>query len=335
MFMLYTLLLDTLYSAHALKGHTCKLGLKLLLPKDLRNRMPGEYVKDDLQQTGNTLVHETFLDQTHGENDDLFAGVDIGSTTAKAVVVSGDMILGSDIRPTGTNPTKAGEASLGAVLNQVERDAKGLQFTIATGYGRVLAPFANETVTEITCHAPGARHVEPHVRTIVDFGGQDVKAISLDDNGQISDFVINDKCAAGTGRFLEFTSKLVLEVPLEEMGPLSLKASKPVKISSTCTVFAQTEIISLLASGERKEDILAGLHKAIAVRAGNLAKHVGARPVILMTGGVAKNIGVKKALEEELKEGVVVPTEIDPQLIGALGAALIARSRADGRARDD
>jgi predicted CoA-substrate-specific enzyme activase len=296
--------------------------------------MVREYTEDHLRQTGSILVSEISPQHTCEEGAHLFAGVDIGSTTAKTVVVSGDTILGSDIRPTGTNPTKAGEASLRAALSQVGRNEEKLRFTVATGYGRVLAPFANETVTEITCHARGARHVEPQVRTIVDFGGQDVKAISLDDNGQISDFVINDKCAAGTGRFLEFTSKLVLEVPLEEMGPLSLKASKPVKISSACTVFAQTEIISLLASGERKEDILAGLHRAIALRAGSLAKHVGARPVIMMTGGVSKNIGVKKALEEELKERIVVPAEIDPQLIGALGAALIARSRATMRGRD-
>jgi len=257
-----------------------------------------------------------------------FAGVDIGSTTAKAVVMNEEGSIRSCIQPIGAKPAEAGENVLKAALGFPANNMGDVRYVVATGYGRVLAPFANETVTEITCHALGARRVIPDTRTVVDLGGQDAKAISLDQNGKVVDFVINDKCAAGTGRFLEFAAKLVLDVPLDEMGALSLTATAPVKISSTCTVFAQTEIVSLLASGAKKEDILAGLHRSIAKRVGTLAKHVGVRPIVLLTGGVSKNIGVRKALEEELGIEVVVPKSIDPQLIGALGASLIAKNRA-------
>ena len=258
----------------------------------------------------------------------LFAGVDIGSTTAKAVIIDEKGAIRSCLLPTGARPTEAGENALKAALDDQGDDANSIRYVVATGYGRVLAPFANETVTEITCHALGAHHAVPGTRTVIDLGGQDSKAISLDDNGRVIDFVINDKCAAGTGRFLEFAAKLVLDVPLEEMGALSLKATAPVKITSTCTVFAQTEIVSLLAYGAKKEDVLAGLHKSIAKRVGALAKHVGVRPVVLMTGGVSKNIGVRRALEDELGIEVVIPEKMDPQLVGALGASLIAKNRA-------
>jgi predicted CoA-substrate-specific enzyme activase len=260
----------------------------------------------------------------------LFAGVDIGSTTAKAVVIDEGSAIRSWLLPTGAKPTEAGENALKATLRDLGSDMKDVRYVVATGYGRVLAPFANETVTEITCHALGARQIMPRTRTVIDLGGQDAKAISLDESGRVIDFVINDKCAAGTGRFLEFAAKLVLDVPLEEMGALSLKSTTPVKITSTCTVFAQTEIVSLLASGAKKEDILAGLHRAIAKRVGALAKHVGVRPVVLMTGGVSKNIGVRKALGEELGVEVVTPETMDPQLVGALGASLIARNHSLG-----
>lgn len=257
-----------------------------------------------------------------------FAGVDIGSTTAKAVVMDEEGSIKCCILPIGARSVEAGEKALKAALDDPNNNTNDVRYVVATGYGRVLAPFANETVTEITCHALGAWHVMPATRTVVDLGGQDAKAISLDQNGKVIDFVINDKCAAGTGRFLEFAAKLVLDVPLEEMGALSLTATAPVKISSTCTVFAQTEIVSLLAYGAKKEDILAGLHRGIAKRVGALAKHVGVKPIVLMTGGVSKNIGVRKALEEELGIKVVVPESMDPQLIGALGASLIARNHA-------
>jgi predicted CoA-substrate-specific enzyme activase len=254
----------------------------------------------------------------------LVAGVDIGSTTAKAVVFSNTRFICGQIIPTGTDPVSAGMKALETILNEIHHTTSDLKYTIATGYGRVSASFADKIVTEITCHGRGAHFIYPEVGTVIDIGGQDAKVISISEDGKVIDFVMNDKCASGTGRFLEFTSQFVLNVPLEDMGRLSSLATKSINISSTCTVFAQTEIISLLAAGESKENIIAGLHKAIASKVGSMTKRVGVRPVVMMSGGVAKNIGVKKALEEELKTEIVVTTKIDPQFIGALGAALIA-----------
>ncbi|MBA7478114.1 2-hydroxyisocaproyl-CoA dehydratase activator [subsurface metagenome] len=209
-------------------------------------------------------------------------------------------------------------------VNDAHHVVSALKYIIVTGYGRVSAPFADRTVTEITCHGRGARFISPEIRTVIDIGGQDAKVISLGESGRVIEFVMNDKCASGTGRFLESAAQLVLYVPLEELGRLSSMATNVCKISSTCTVFAQTEIVSLLAAGESKENIIAGLHYAIASRVGSMVNRVGVRPVIMMSGGVAKNMGVREALERELKTEIMVPTTIDPQLVGALGAALIA-----------
>jgi len=255
----------------------------------------------------------------------IVAGVDIGSTTAKAVVLNNGEVICGPILPTGTVPASAGMKALEKTLNDVHHLTSELKYTIATGYGRVSAPFANKMVTEIACHGRGAYFISPEIRTVIDIGGQDAKVISLGEGGRAIDFVINDKCASGTGRFLESAAQLVLHVPLEELGRLSSMATNVCKISSTCTVFAQTEIISLLAAGESKENIIAGLHSSIASRVGGMAKRAGVRPVVMMTGGVAKNIGVKEALEKELNTEIIVPTDIDPQLIGALGAALFAQ----------
>lgn len=254
----------------------------------------------------------------------LVAGVDIGSTTAKAVVISNGEILCGKTLPTGTDPALAGKNALETALNGGHHSAFDLKYTIATGYGRVSASFADKIITEITCHGRGALFISPEIRTVIDIGGQDAKVISLGNDGRIIDFVMNDKCASGTGRFLESAAQLVLHVPLEELGRLSSMATNACKISSTCTVFAQTEIVSLLAAGESKENIIAGLHNAIASKVGNMVKRVGVRPVVMMTGGVAKNIGVIEALKRELDVDIMVPDTIDPQLIGALGAALIA-----------
>lgn len=254
----------------------------------------------------------------------LVAGVDIGSTTAKAVLISNGEALYGPIVPTGTDPVSAGMKALEMALADNHLLASDLKYTIATGYGRVSASFADKIVTEITCHGRGAHFISPDIRTVIDIGGQDAKVVSLDKDGTVIDFVMNDKCASGTGRFLEFTSQLVLHIPLEEMGGLSSLTAKPLKISSTCTVFAQTEIVSLLAAGESKENIITGLHYAIASKVGSMVKRIGVRPVIMMTGGVAKNIGVRDVLKEELNTDIMIPTTIDPQLVGALGAALIA-----------
>jgi predicted CoA-substrate-specific enzyme activase len=254
----------------------------------------------------------------------IIAGVDIGSTTAKALILKNGEIIGGLIGPTGTNPALAGKQIMEKVLDGAHYTSSDVKYIVATGYGRVSAPFANKTVTEITCHGRGARHISPGIRTVIDIGGQDAKVVSLGEDGRVIDFVMNDKCASGTGRFLESAAQLVLDVPLDELGELSSKATNICKISNTCTVFAQTEIVSLLASGESKENVIAGLHSSIANRVIGMAKRVGVKPIIMMTGGVAKNTGVIKALERDLGTEVIVTSEIDPQLVGALGAALIA-----------
>ena len=258
----------------------------------------------------------------------LVAGIDIGSTTAKAVVLDEKNSMWTAMIPTGTRPPESGKQVLEMALKKSGRPAAEVAFIIATGYGRVTADFANKTVTEIACHGRGAHFVNPAVRTIIDIGGQDAKSISLGDGGKVTDFLINDKCASGTGRFLESASQLVLHVPLEDLGKLSSQAKTRVTISSTCTVFAQTELISLLASGESLESIVAGLHAAIASKVGSMARRLGVRPAVMMTGGVAKNAGVVQALRQELATDIVVPEIVDPQLVGALGAALIARDSA-------
>lgn len=257
----------------------------------------------------------------------LAAGVDIGSTTAKSSVMLNDEIHFGPILSTGANPTEAGERSLKEIISKLDMKQIDRKYIIATGYGRVKAPFADETVTEISCHGRGARYISPNIHTVIDIGGQDSKAISIDEDGRVIDFAINDKCAAGTGRFLEFASKLVLEVPLEDLGKLSMNSNNPAKISSTCTVFALTEIVSLLAEGTSKEDIIAGLHNAISQRVATMGKKVGIRPEVMLTGGVSKNLGLRTSLSRELGVPVHIPEKIDPQLVGALGAAIIAKSR--------
>ncbi|UCE97578.1 MAG: 2-hydroxyglutaryl-CoA dehydratase [Dehalococcoidia bacterium] len=255
----------------------------------------------------------------------IVAGVDIGSTTAKALVMRDSEILGGLIGPTGTNPALAGKQILERVVDDSNHVISDVKYIVATGYGRVSAPFADKTITEITCHGRGAHHISPKIRTVIDIGGQDAKVVSIGEDGKVIDFVMNDKCASGTGRFLESAAQLVLHVPLEDLGELSSKATSICKISSTCTVFAQTEIVSLLAAGESKENVIAGLHGSISNRVIGMAKRVGVKPVIMMTGGVAKNIGVRNALENDLSTEVIIPSDIDPQLVGALGAALIAK----------
>ena len=258
----------------------------------------------------------------------LVAGVDIGSTTAKAVVLDQDDRMWTAMIPTGTKPPQSGKQVFQESLEKSSHSPSEVAYIIATGYGRVTADFANKTVTEIACHGRGASYVEPTVRTIIDIGGQDAKSISLGDRGKVIDFLINDKCASGTGRFLESASQLVLHVPLQDLGRLSSQATSRVTISSTCTVFAQTELVSLLAAGESLESVVAGLHAAIASKVGSMARRLGVRPAVMMTGGVAKNSGVVQALRQELGTDIIVPEIVDPQLVGALGAALIARETA-------
>ena len=197
-------------------------------------------------------------------------------------------------------------------------DVKGV---VATGYGRISVPFADKKVTEITCHARGVHHLIPEVKTIIDIGGQDSKGIRVDEAGNVIDFVMNDKCAAGTGRFLEVMAK-ALELGVDELGSISLESKNPCRISSVCTVFAESEVVFLRAEGRARENIIAGIHKSIASRIGAMMSQIGREEVMVLTGGVAKNRGVIKALEDELKITMSIPE--NPQVTGALGAALIA-----------
>lgn len=251
------------------------------------------------------------------------AGIDSGSTTTKALLLGGERrILGFAILATGADSREVSRAALEAALQVAGRPSSARPLMIvATGYGREIAAEADERVTEITCHARGVHFLMPEVRTIVDIGGQDSKAIRISPQGRVLDFAMNDKCAAGTGRFLEVMSH-TLGVGLAQMGEVSAKAVRNVRVSSMCTVFAESEVVSLVARGEKVPDILKGLHEAVADRVAALALRVGLEPPVAVTGGVAKNAGVVRALEVRLGTSLATPPE--PQLTGALGAALIA-----------
>jgi predicted CoA-substrate-specific enzyme activase len=250
------------------------------------------------------------------------AGVDIGSLGTKTVILADGKILGSSIIRTDLDTVQNGENGLFSALQNAGIDREDLKYIVATGYGRISAPYAKRTITEITCHAKGVHFMHPATRTIIDMGGQDCKAIRLDENGNVVDFAMNDKCAAGTGRFLE-TMANVFKVSLEELGPLALKATEVVSVSSTCTVFAESETVSLLARGEKPENIIIGIHHAIANRINGLFARVGIENDVFFSGGVAKNVGMRKALEEVMGVILVKP-KCDPQLAGALGAAVVA-----------
>jgi predicted CoA-substrate-specific enzyme activase len=252
----------------------------------------------------------------------IVAGMDIGSITAETVLLENENILAAVILPTGANSRTAAERSLRAALDQAHLPREALSQIVTTGYGRASFPEATKRITEITCHARGAFFVHPGTRTVIDIGGQDSKVIRLDGKGRNVDFQMNDKCAAGTGRFLEVMAH-ALEVRLEDLGRLSRRAPRTIKISSTCTVFAESEVVSLIADNQPKEVIIRGLHDSIADRILGLVRRVGFEETVTLTGGVAKNDGVVQALENRLKLKLFIPPE--PQIIGALGAALVAR----------
>ena len=246
-----------------------------------------------------------------------FVGIDLGSTTVKAVALNG-RVTASAIRPTGANPRKAGEA----VLEQVLAGSKGdIQKIVATGYGRV-SFCADEIVSEITAHARGSYSLFPRARTVIDIGGQDSKVTKISEQGKVLDFAMNDKCAAGTGRFIENTAK-ALEISLPDFSEKSLASRAPAKINSMCTVFAESEVISLLAQGASLEDVSAGVHSSVARRIKAMVERVGITEEVIFTGGAAKSTAMKKALEESLGIRLITPEE--PQLVGALGAAIIAK----------
>jgi predicted CoA-substrate-specific enzyme activase len=249
-----------------------------------------------------------------------FAGVDIGSTMTKVVIMD-QATLASVIGPTGPEHRKLANRVMEEALAKAKLAFDDITYVVATGYGRINVPFADKQITEISCHARGVGHLLPEVRTVIDIGGQDSKGIKLKD-GRAVDFVMNDKCAAGTGRFLEVTAES-LGVSLEDMGKLSLEAKNRVGISSTCTVFAAQEVVARLSEGAALADIIAGLHEAIATRIYGMLRRLKIEREVAMTGGGAKNIGLVKAMEAKLGFPVLVPPE--PLLTGAIGAALLGR----------
>jgi predicted CoA-substrate-specific enzyme activase len=254
-----------------------------------------------------------------------FAGIDVGAGTVKAVILSKGTIAGQAVKPVGRRVGDTVEEVMATALSSAGIFFSDLSAVVATGWGRKSVPFAQKTSSEIICHALGAHFSIPEVKTLVDIGAQDSKFIRVNERGEVTDFAMNDKCAAGTGRFLEVMSQ-VLDVPLGEMGSLSLTSKHPCAISSTCTVFAETEVVALRAEGRAVEDLVAGIHRAIANRVGLLGSRMQFVREVVFTGGVAKNCGVRKALEEISGLKILVPS--DPQLNGAMGAALIARREA-------
>lgn len=250
-----------------------------------------------------------------------YAGIDIGSLSTETVIVDDSgRVVAYDICATGANGRVSGERSFHRALEKAGLSADEIRFVVGTGYGRSILPFVTKSVTEITCHARGARSIFPNTRTILDVGGQDSKVISLTADGKVGDFQMNDKCAAGTGRFLEVMAR-ALEVELDDMGPLSLRSTRLITISSMCTVFAESEVISLVAQATPTEDILNSIHNSVCERLAAMMDRVGLSPELTMTGGVAKNLGVVKHIASRTGLEPNVPEE--PQIVGALGAALI------------
>jgi (R)-2-hydroxyacyl-CoA dehydratese activating ATPase len=252
--------------------------------------------------------------------DSYFAGIDIGSTMTK-VVVFGDGIVSSFIGPTGPEHRRLANKVMEEALNRAGLPFEALSYIVATGYGRINVPFADRQITEITCHAKGLYSLLPTAKTVVDIGGQDSKGIKIH-GGKVTSFVMNDKCAAGTGRFLEVIAD-ALGVPLEKLGEVSLSASRIATISNTCTVFAEQEVASQLAQGESVPSLIAGVLDAVATRVHSMVRKLKIEPDVAITGGGAKNIGLVKALETKFGYPVLVPPE--PLITGALGAALMGK----------
>ena len=256
-----------------------------------------------------------------------FGGCDVGSTYTKAVILdeNGKMCADTTIR-SKINAEQSAIAAMEEVCGKVGlKDSKDLAYLIGTGYGRNKVPFADENISEISCHAMGVHVTNPEVRAIIDIGGQDVKGISIDTDGTVKSFAMNDKCSAGTGRFFEAMARS-FEMSLPEFSNLSLSAKNVIPITAQCTVFAESEVISQLAVGTDKCDIIAGIHRSVAGRVSGLCNRVGVRDRVVMTGGVAQNHGIVKALENQL--GHEISTSPLTQYNGALGAALFAYQKA-------
>lgn len=248
-------------------------------------------------------------------------GVDIGSTASKCIILkNGCEIIGSSVIAVGAG-TSGPKRAIEQALKAANKTYEEITTTVATGYGRNTLKSADKQMSELSCHGKGAHFIFPEIQTLIDIGGQDAKALRISSKGRLTNFVMNDKCAAGTGRFLDVMSN-VLEVDISKLAETGEKSERPVKISSTCTVFAESEVISHLANEVAICDIVAGIHRSVASRVAGLVKRIDVVPQVVITGGVAQNTGVVKALERELE--VSIKTTPIAQLVGALGAALYA-----------
>ena len=254
------------------------------------------------------------------------AGIDIGSTQTKGIIINDKLeIVARSLVDTGAYVARAGERCMAEALLKVGLKQKDVAYVVGTGYGRYKVTCGDTQITEISCHAKGASYLFPRTRTVIDMGGQDAKGIKVGEAGDVKDFVMNDKCAAGTGRFLANAAE-ALGLPLDDIGEISLKAKNPVRLTTVCTVFVESDIMSYLAQGKKVEDILGGVHSAIAARTISLVRRVGIEPEVTFTGGVSLNTGMVRALEEKL--GMKLNVSPDSHFVGALGASLFALERA-------
>jgi len=253
------------------------------------------------------------------------AGVDIGSAFSKAVVMAKSKILSYHVIPSGGDYKLAAEKVAGKALNMAKLSLANISYTVATGYGAANVSLANEVVSDISAGAKGISYLFPSAQTVIDIGGQFTKVFRVDERGKPTAFLLSEKCAAGSGRFLQVIAK-VLQVDLEDIGELSLKSKKKVDFNTGCAVFAESEAISRIAEGAVKEDILAGLHRTLAAKIQTMVERLGVEPDCAVVGGGAKDIGLVKSIEEGLGCRLLVPDE--PQIVAALGAALIAGEKA-------
>jgi (R)-2-hydroxyacyl-CoA dehydratese activating ATPase len=247
-------------------------------------------------------------------------GIDIGSITTKIAMMNGTKLLYTDVSFSGYDMDRAWREIYAKMIEKTGRREKDISRIVSTGYGRNIVSAAHKQITEITCHAEGAKYFFPKVRAVIDIGGQDSKFIRIGDDGAIIDFVMNDKCAAGTGRFLEVMAR-ALKVELADFAAMSRKAKKPVRISSMCTVFAESEVISLIAKGETRENMIAGIHESIASRMVSMMHRMDVVKPVVMTGGVSKNLGMRAAIEKKIGMKLAVPEHA--QVCGAIGAAIL------------
>lgn len=280
----------------------------------------------------------------------LTMGIDIGSRSTQCVILEDGQLLTYGNIETGPNSTETARAAVEAAIHRRDElwgeyrmqlpntDTSHLRiedmaYIVATGYGRVVVPFANANITEISCHARGAHWFVPGVSTILDMGGQDCKGIRVNERGEVTKFIMNDKCAGGTGRFMEIIAAII-QLPLPEIGPISLESTKKIPFNTICAVFAKSEAVALMKDGASKADILAGLHEAISARVLALLKRVGIEEKFVITGGIAKNVGVVRKVEDKLG-GLKATIPAEPQIAGALGAALFALDRARKKAAEN